>query len=62
MKIYKDKKPDNCIMCPLVRLQICGKEHKVQATSGAAYIEVVPDCRCRIINTGDRNLTIRKNT
>jgi hypothetical protein len=51
MKIYKviaDKKPSNCITCPLVRLKTCGKERKVQAASGAAYIEVIPDYRCRI--------------
>jgi hypothetical protein len=51
MMIYKviaDRKPSSCIACPLVRLKICGKERKTQAASGAAYIEVVPDYRCKI--------------
>jgi hypothetical protein len=58
MEIYKliaDRKPSNCIACPLVRLKICGKERKTQAASGAAYIEVVPDRRCRIRAVDPRN-------
>ena len=51
MKIYKvvvDKKPTNCIMCPLMRLNQCGKDIKVQTTSSGAYMERVPDGNCLI--------------
>ena len=51
MKIYKvvvDKKPTNCIMCPLMRLNQCGKDIKVQTTSSGAYMERVPDKKCLI--------------
>ena len=51
MKIYKvvaDKKPTNCIMCPLMRLNQCGKDVKVQTTSSGAYVERVPDGNCLI--------------
>lgn len=49
MKIYKvivDKKPNHCIMCPLIRLRLCGKDIKVQLSSSGAYMERVPDKRC----------------
>lgn len=51
MKIYKmitDRKPNNCIVCPLMRLNQCGKDIKVQTTSSGAYMERVPDNRCLI--------------
>ena len=49
MKIYKvvvDKKPDHCIICPLVRLRLCGKERVAKPDSSGAYVEMVPDNRC----------------
>lgn len=52
MKIYRviaDKKPTNCIVCPLIKLRICGAIKKVQPTSGASYYESVPDSRCFIV-------------
>lgn len=51
MKIIKmivDKKPSHCIVCPLSKLHICGKDHVEHPTSGAAYIERVPDSRCLV--------------
>ena len=51
MKIYKvvaDKKPNTCIICPLMRLNQCGKDIKVQTTSSGTYTERVPDKRCLI--------------
>ena len=58
MKIYKvvaDKKPSNCIACPLMRLNQCGKDIKVQLSSSGAYMERVPDCRC-LIRVGQPSL------
>lgn len=55
MKIYKvvvDKKPNNCIACPLIRLKICGKDIKVQTESSGAHIEKVPDNRCLLRRKG----------
>ena len=49
MKIYKvvaDKKPTNCIACPLIRLRLCGKEITVKPDSSGAYVEKIPDSRC----------------
>lgn len=49
MKIYKvivDKKPTNCIACPLIRLRLCGKDRTVKPSSSGAYVERVPDARC----------------
>ena len=49
MKIYKiivDKKPTNCIVCPLIRLRLCGKDNTVKLSSSGAYIERIPDSRC----------------
>lgn len=54
MKIYKvvvDKKPNNCITCPLIRLRLCGKDRAVKPDSSGAYVERVPDSRC-LIRTG----------
>ena len=51
MKIYKvvtDKKPTNCIECPLIKLRICGAIKKEQATSGAIYYVSIPDGRCLV--------------
>ena len=51
MKIYKvvvDRKPNNCTICPLMRLKICGKDRVVKPSSSGAYMERVPDCRCLI--------------
>ena len=58
MKIYKvvaDRKPNNCIVCPLMRLNQCGKDVKVQTTSSGAYMERVPDSRC-LIRVGQPSL------
>lgn len=49
MKIHKvivDKKPNNCIVCPLIRLNLCGKEVVVKPDSSGAYVDKVPDKRC----------------
>lgn len=49
MKIYKvivDKKPTNCIACPLIRLRLCGKDKTVKPDSSGAYVERIPDSRC----------------
>ena len=46
IKVIVDKKPTYCIACALSTLHICGKENIVQPTSGAAYVEKIPDCRC----------------
>lgn len=49
MKIYKvlvDKKPNNCIACPLISLRLCGKDRAVKPDSSSAYQERVPDRRC----------------
>lgn len=51
MKIYKvvaDKKPSNCIECPLIKLRICGAVSKERATSGAIYYICTPDKKCLI--------------
>jgi hypothetical protein len=51
MKIYKvvtDKKPTNCIECPLIKLRVCGAVKKQYASSGAVYYESIPDNRCLI--------------
>lgn len=51
MKIYKvvvDKKPCNCIVCPLIKLRLCGVIVKRQPTSGAIYYETIPDNRCKL--------------
>ena len=56
MKIYKavaDKKPNNCIICPLMRLNQCGKDRTVKPDSSGAYMERVPDKRCLIRERGD---------
>lgn len=47
-KLVVDKKPNNCIICPLIKLRICGAIKKVQPSSGASYYESIPDNRCRI--------------
>jgi hypothetical protein len=55
MKIYKvvaDKRPKNCIECPMMGKYQCGEEHKVQATSGSAFYEKIPDMRCLIKESG----------
>lgn len=55
MKIYKvvaDKKPKNCIECPLLGKRECGNDHKVQATSGSAFHEIIPDHRCVVRESG----------
>ena len=49
MKIHKvivDKKPNNCIACPLIRLNLCGKEVVVKPDSSGAYVDKLPDKRC----------------
>lgn len=54
MKIYKvivDKKPTNCIACPLIRLRLCGKDRTVKPSSSGAYVERMPDNRC-LLRTG----------
>ena len=49
MKIYKvvvDKKPTNCIACPLIRLRLCGKDRVAKPSSSGAYVERIPDKNC----------------
>ena len=49
MKIYNvivDKRPTNCIACPLIRLRLCGKDKTVKPDSSGAYVERIPDKRC----------------
>ena len=43
-----DKKPKDCIVCPLVRLRICGKPNKTRGTSGSIAQGMKPDNRCLI--------------
>ena len=55
MKIYNvvaDKKPKNCIECPLLGKHECGEDHKKQATSGSAFHVIIPDHRCVIRESG----------
>lgn len=51
-KVVADRKPTNCIECPLLGKRPCGKQHKVQASSGSAYTEYIPDERCVIKPSG----------
>jgi len=43
-----DKKPSDCIACPLVRLKLCGKPYKKRGTSGSILQGMKPDDRCPI--------------
>lgn len=51
-KVVADKKPKNCVSCPLIGRYPCGKQHKVQVSSGSAYVEHIPDNRCVIKEAG----------
>ena len=56
MKIYKvivDKKPNHCIVCPLIRLRLCGKDNTVKPSSSGAYVERIPDSRC-LLRVGNK--------
>lgn len=49
MKIYKvvvDKKPTDCIACPLIKLKLCGKQYTIRGSSGGIFFGFKPDDRC----------------
>lgn len=49
MKIYKvvvDKKPTDCIACPLIKLKLCGKHYTIRGNSGEIFFGLKPDDRC----------------
>jgi hypothetical protein len=55
MKIYKvvaDKKPKNCIECPLFGKRECGEDRMIQASSSSAFHVILPDHRCVIRESG----------
>lgn len=47
-RIVVDKKPDNCIACPLCWRKDCGMERHVQVSSSSSYKEKIPDKRCLV--------------
>lgn len=47
-RLITNKKPNNCIACPISVLHVCGKEKSERGSSGSMYITKVPDDRCKI--------------
>lgn len=45
-KTVKNKKITNCIACPLLGLNKCGKDKPIRVGSGAMYTGRYPDKRC----------------
>jgi hypothetical protein len=46
--IIADKKPKDCIACPLAKLKQCGKSFSIRGTSGSMTKRTRPDGRCLI--------------